>query len=173
MEQIMEHVVRYLIIIGSSAAVYIFLIRAIRILGKKEFSQLSVFDIVFILLISNAVQNSMIAADFTFWGGVTSALTLFAVNYIFKNLIYKIPKVSEWVQGHPIMLIYDGKPLAENMSKAKVSLAELEEATREHGIKAIDDVNLAVLELDGSISIVAEDYKNLIRKKRRRYSNEV
>jgi len=173
MEQVMEYVLPYLIIIGSSAAVYVFLIVAIRLFGKKEFSQLSVFDIVFILLISNAVQNSMIAADFTFWGGVVSAVTLFVINLIFKYLIFKVPKISEFVQGHPIMLIYEGKPLAENMRKAKVSLAELEEATREHGIKTTGEVNLAVLELDGSISIVAEDYTNLIRKRKRRYSNEL
>ena len=169
----MEQVTPYLIVAGSSAAVYIFLVVAIRLFGKKEFSQLSVFDIVFILLISNAVQNSMIAADFTFWGGVVSAVTLLIVNFVFKNLIYKIPKVSEWVQGHPIMLIYDGKPISENMAKAKVSIAELEEATREHGIKSIDDVDVAVLELDGSISIVAENNTSLFKRKKRRYSNEI
>ena len=169
----MENVMPFLIVAGSSAAVYIFLILAIRLFGKKEFSQLSVFDIVFILLISNAVQNSMIAANFSFWGGVVSAITLFAVNYIFKNVIYKIPKISEWVQGHPIMLIYDGKLIPENMEKAKVSLLELEEATREHGIKTTDDVDLAVLELDGSISIVAENNPGLFKRKRRRYSNEI
>ena len=163
----------YLIVAGSSAAVYIFLILAIRLFGKKEFSQLSVFDIVFILLISNAVQNSMIAADFSFWGGVTSAVTLFLINFIFKNVIYKIPKVSEWVQGHPIMLIYDGKVIPDNMKKAKVSIPELEEATREHGVESIDEVSLAVLELDGSISIVAGDHTSHFRRKRRRYSNEV
>ena len=169
----MEHVMPYLIVAGSSAAVYVFLILAIRLFGKKEFSQLSVFDIVFILLISNAVQNSMIAADFSFWGGVTSAVTLFAVNFLIKNVVYKIPKLSEWVQGHPIMLIYDGKLIPENMKKAKVSMEELEEAAREHGIGTIEDVNLAVLELDGSISIVAGDYANRYRRKRRRYSNEI
>jgi len=169
----MEQVMPYLIVAGSSAAVYIFLILAIRLFGKKEFSQLSVFDIVFILLISNAVQNSMIAANFTFWGGVVSAVTLFAVNFFFKNVIYKIPKVSEWVQGHPIMLIYDGKPLPENMEKAKVSIPELEEATREHGIHTIEEVDLAVLELDGSISIVSENNPSLFKRKRRRYSNEI
>jgi len=169
----MEHIMPYLIVAGSSAAVYIFLILAIRLFGKKEFSQLSVFDIVFILLISNAVQNSMIAADFSFWGGVTSAVTLFLINFIFKNVIYKIPKVSEWVQGHPIMLIYDGKVIPDNMKKAKVSIPELEEATREHGVESIDEVSLAVLELDGSISIVAGDHTSHFRRKRRRYSNEV
>ncbi|MCL2662788.1 MAG: DUF421 domain-containing protein [Oscillospiraceae bacterium] len=169
----MEAILPYLIVAGTSAAVYVFLIVAIRLFGKKEFSQLSVFDIVFILLISNAVQNSMIAADFSFWGGITSAVTLFIVNFLIKNVIYKIPKVSEWVQGHPIMLIYDGKQLPDNMKKAKVSVEELEEATREHGIDSLDNVNLAVLEVDGSISVVANDFTGRYRRKRRRYSNEV
>jgi len=169
----MEHITQYLIVAGSSAAIYIFLILAIRLFGKKEFSQLSVFDIVFILLISNAVQNSMIAANFTFWGGVVSAVTLFVVNLIFKNVVYKIPKISEWIQGHPIMLIYECKLLTENMKRAKISIAELEEATREHGIDSIENVYIAVLELDGSISVVAEEFSHHFKRKRRRYSNEV
>ena len=170
---IMEHVMPYLIVAGSSAAVYIFLIFAIRLFGKKEFSQLSVFDIVFILLISNAVQNSMIAADFSFWGGVVSAVTLFIVNYIFKNIIYKIPRISELVQGHPVMLIYEGKVIPDNIKKAKVSISELEEVTREHGVDSIENVNIAVLEVDGSISIVAEESTGIFRRKKHRYSNEV
>jgi len=171
--ELIERITPYLIVAGSSAGIYIFLVVAIRLFGKKEFSQLSIFDIVFILLISNAVQNSMIAANFTFMGGVVSAVTLFVINFLMKHLIYKIPKLSEWIQGHPVMLIYEGKLLHDNMNKARVSVAELEEATREHGIKSIDDVNLAVLELDGSISIVSNDYKNLLKKKKRRYSNEI
>jgi len=169
----MELVTSLLIVAGSSAAIYIFLILAIRLFGKKEFSQLSVFDIVFILLISNAVQNSMIAANFSFWGGVVSAITLFIVNLLFKNVVYKIPKVSEWIQGHPIMLIYEGKLLPENMQKAKVTIPELEEATREHGIDSIANVYIAVLELDGSISVVAEEISSHFKRKRRRYSNEI
>jgi len=169
----MEQIMPYLIVAGSSAAVYIFLIVAIRLFGKKEFSQLSVFDIVFILLISNAVQNSMIAADISFWGGIVSAATLFLVNFIVKNIFFKIPKISEVIQGHPILLIYEGKPLPENMEKAKVNMLELEEATREHGIDKVENVDLAVLELDGSISIVSGDFSNRTRKKRHRYSNEI
>jgi len=169
----MEHITQYLIVAGSSAAVYIFLILAIRLFGKKEFSQLSVFDIVFILLISNAVQNSMIAADFSFWSGVVSAVTLFIVNFIFKNVVFKVPKLSELMQGHPVMLIYEGKLLKENMKKAKISLPELEEATREHGVDSVENVYIAVLELDGSISIVAEEFSNHFKRKRHRYSNEI
>jgi len=169
----MEQITPYLIVAGSSAAIYIFLVLAIRLFGKKEFSQLSVFDIVFILLISNAVQNSMIAADFTFLGGVVSAVTLFIVNFTIKHIIYKIPRFSEFVQGHPIMLIYEGKTIPENMKKAKVSMQELEEATREHGIRDVESVEVAVLELDGSISVVSEEGTGLFKKKRRRFSNEI
>jgi len=168
-----ERVLPYLIVAGSSAAIYVFLIVAIRLFGKKEFSQLSTFDIVFILLISNAVQNSMIAANISFWGGICSAVTLFLVNFLFKNIIYKVPKVSEWVQGHPVMLIYDGKTIPLNMEKAKISMSELEEAAREHGIQSIEEVNLAVLEVDGSISVVTKEFANIFKRKRRRYSDEV
>jgi len=168
----MEFILPYLIIAGTSAAVYLFLIIAIRLFGKKEFSQLSVFDIVFILLISNAVQNSMIAADFSFWGGIVSAVTLFAMNFFIKNIIYKIPKLSNWVQGHPVMLIYEGKIIPDNMKKAKITIPELEEAAREHGISSIEKVNLAVLEVDGSISIVAEE-TGLFKRIRHRTGNEL
>ena len=133
---------KYLIIAGSSAAIYIFLIICIRLFGKKEFSQLSIFDIVFILLISNAVQNSMIAADLTFLGGLCSAGTLFIINYILKYILYKYPKISGLIQGHPLMLIYEGKILEDNLKKAKINILEIEEVTREHGIESIEEVSV-------------------------------
>ena len=163
----------YLIIAGSSAAIYIFLIIAIRLFGKKEFSQLSIFDIVFILLISNAVQNSMTAADISFLGGLCSAVTLFILNYILKYILYKFPKMSELIQGQPIMLIYEGKIMEENLKKAKISIPELEEITREHSINSIKEVNLAVLEVDGNISILSDMYTKNHKKKRRRYNNQI
>ena len=163
----------YLIIAGSSAAIYIFLIAAIRLFGKKEFSQLSTFDIVFILLISNAVQNAMIAADLSFLGGLCSAVTLFIVNFIFKYILYKFPKASKLIQGQPLMLIYEGSVISDNIKKAKISRQEIEEAVREHGIESVEDVNLAILEVDGNISILSDTYTKSYKKKRRRYNNNL
>jgi len=160
---------QYLIIAGSSAAIYIILIAAIRLFGKKEFSQLSTFDIIFILLISNAVQNSMIAADLTFLGGLCSAGTLFIVNYIFKIIIYKYPKMAELLQGHPLMLIYNGKIIKENVKKAKINMPEIEEVIRKHGVISIEDVDLAVLEIDGTISILSDRYTRHSKKTRTTY----
>ena len=172
LELIFAAVLPYLMIAGASAGVYIFLIFAIRLFGKKEFSQLSTFDIVFILLISNAVQHSMLATDVTFLGGIVSAITLFLVNYIFKNIIYKIPDLSTWLQGHPLMLVYDGVPIVENMSKAKVSFPELEAVIREHGVMEIKNVTLAVLETNGVISVVEKDDDGNFKKKSRKQHSD-
>jgi len=99
----------YTRIIGSTLAVYLFIVIALRIFGKKELAQLSVVDLVFILLISNAVQNAMVGPDSSLGGGLVAATTLFLANYLFKYLQYKFPKFGRVVQGDATMLVYQGK----------------------------------------------------------------
>jgi len=89
----------YIHIIISTMAVYLFIVIAIRLFGKKELAQLSVVDLVFILLISNAVQNAMVGPDSTLSGGLVAASTLFVLNYIFKSLQYRYPRFSKVIQG--------------------------------------------------------------------------
>jgi uncharacterized membrane protein YcaP (DUF421 family) len=137
----------------SCLVIYLFIIVAIRLFGKKELSQLSVLDLVFVLLISNSVQNAMVGPDATLMGGLVAATTLFAVNYIFKWAMYKFPKFSKTIQGHPQLLIYNGKLMKQNLDKLRLSKAELEEAIREHGENSISEIDLAVLEVDGHISL--------------------
>jgi uncharacterized membrane protein YcaP (DUF421 family) len=148
----------YLLIAGSSACVYIFIVIALRLFGKKEIAQLSVVDLVFVLLISNSVQNAMVGTDTSLLGGLCAAGTLFVLSSIFKYITYRFPKLSGFMQGHAIMLIYNGKINKDNLRKAKINMDELYEALREHGITSISDVNLAVLELDGQISVISNDY---------------
>ncbi len=140
-----------------SIAVYIFMIIAIRVFGKKELAQLSVIDLVFILLISNAVQNAMVGPNTSLLGGVIAALALFIVNFGLKKILFKSEKISELIQGEAILLIYNGKLQAENMHDAEITLFELEAAVREHGVRDIQHVDLAMLEVDGNISIVSND----------------
>jgi uncharacterized membrane protein YcaP (DUF421 family) len=157
----------YLRIVFSSVAIYIFIIVAIRISGKKELAQLSVIDLVFILLISNAVQNAMVGPDTSLTGGLAAASALFIVNYLFKYLLYKYPKLGIVVQGHSLMLIYKGKVIDENARKAQVTMDELEETIREHGVSSIKEVDLAVLELDGNISVISHDFQHRTSKRRK------
>lgn len=157
----------YVQIILSSVAVYIFIIVAIRLFGKKELSQLSVIDLVFILLISNSVQNAMVGSNTSLTGGLAAAGALFVTNYIFKQLLYRFPRLSKAVQGEAVMLVYNGKLAEKNLEKARITKDELMEAIREHGVSDIGDVNLAILELDGNISVLSNDFSHRTVNKRR------
>ena len=157
----------YLSITVRSVIVYLFIVLAIRLFGKKEIAQLSVIDLVFILLISNSVQNAMVGPSTSLEGGLIAALSLFVVNYAFKNLMFRSRKINEWLQGHALMLVYDGRVIETNLEKAKISMDELEAAVREHGVKSIEDVDLAVLEVDGNISVLSDDFKHKTSRRRR------
>lgn len=164
----MNQVLPYLIIAGKSVAVYLFIIFAIRFFGKKELAQLSVIDLVFILLISNSVQNAMVGTDSSLQGGIVAALGLFIANYIFKFFLRKSSKFSSIVQGEKIVLVQEGKILQMGMKHAMMSTDELERAIREHGVKDVRDCDLAVLEVDGNISILSNDFKHRTVKPRKK-----
>jgi uncharacterized membrane protein YcaP (DUF421 family) len=115
----------YIRIVFSSVAVYFFIILAIRLFGKKELAQLSVYDLVFILLISNAVQNAMVGPDSTLTGGLVAAGSLFVVNFILKQLQLRYPKFGKAIQGEAAMLVFEGKILSSNMKKAEITEDEL------------------------------------------------
>lgn len=157
-----------LFIVLSSLVVYLFIITAIRVFGKREISQLSVIDLVFILLISNSVQDAMIGGNINFLiGGLVAAVTLFIANYFLGEIFFRSKRISDFIQGEPLMLIYEGKPITKHLKKAKISSDELEASIREHGVAKISEVDLAVLERDGNISVLSNNYKNRTRKKRK------
>ena len=157
----------YTSIILRSVVVYLFMVIAIRLFGKKEIAQLSVIDLVFILLISNSVQNAMVGPSTSLEGGLIAAASLFAVNFTLKNIIYRSKKASEILQGHALMLVYEGKVMEKNLEKSRISIDELESAIREHGVNSIKKVNLAVLEVDGNISVLSDDFKHRTVRKRK------
>ncbi len=165
---------QYVQIILSSMAVYLFIVIAFRIFGKKELSQLSVVDLVFILLISNSVQNAMVGPNNTLLGGLAAATSLFIINYLFKQFLFRFPRFNTLIQGEALMLIYEGKLVHENVLKAKITVDEIMEALREHGVSKIEDVNLAVLEIDGNISVLSNEFKHKTVRKRKtkRISNQ-
>jgi uncharacterized membrane protein YcaP (DUF421 family) len=162
----MDFLVPYLLIVAKSVAIYIFIILAIRFFGKKELAQLSVIDLVFILLISNSVQNAMVGSDSTVQGGISAALGLFICNYIFKFFIRKYRKFSKIIQGDKIILIHDGKAIKRGLEEAMMSFDELQRAVREHGVTSIDKVDLAILEVDGNISVLSDNFTQRSLKSR-------
>lgn len=147
----------YLDIIFRSVAVYFFMTIALRLFGKKELSQLNTADIILILLISNSVQNAMVGPDTSLWGGLVAALALFIINFMIKKLMYKFPRLNSLLMDKPEILIHDGKLDFKALSKLDISNDELKEAMREHGVEHFYEVKLAMLEIDGTISIISKD----------------
>ncbi len=154
-------------IILRCVAVYLFVLIAIRLFGKKEFSQLTIIDLVFILLISNSVQNAMVGANNSLVGGIVAASSLFVTNYLLKIILYRNKGVNKFLQGNPVMLIHEGVILEENLKREQITIDELELTAREHGVSSLKEVNLAVLEIDGNISILSDSYQKHSKKKRR------
>lgn len=150
----------YLDIVLRSIAVYLFMVIALRIFGKKELSQLNTADVILILLISNSVQNAMVGSNSSLAGGLVAALVLFTFNYILKKAMYKSKNFNDLVQDKPLILIHNGKIDFKALAKLEISSDELDEVIREHGVETYKEVKLAMMEIDGNISIISGD-KNL------------
>lgn len=160
----------YLNVAIRSLAVYLFILIAIRLSGKKELSQLNTTDVVLILLISNAVQNAMVGTNTSLSSGIVAASVLFLANYIIKKMMFKNKKLKDLISEHPEVLIHNGVLNSVILNQQGISNEELKEAMREHGVDKLSDVKLAMLEIDGNISIITGDSGNLKQSyhKRRR-----
>ncbi len=144
-------------IAGRTAIVYVFLIGCILLFGKKELSQLSVIDLIFILLLSNSVQNAMVGPTDSVQGGLVSAMVLFLLNFTFKSVIFKSKKLQTFVEGSPVILVSGGETVTANLHHEKITMNELMSAIREHGVNGIEEVKFAILEPDGNISVISYD----------------
>lgn len=147
----------YLDLIIRSVSVYFFMVIALRFFGKKELSQLNTADIILILLISNAVQNAMVGNNSSLQGGLVAALVLFVTNFILKKIMYNSKIIADLIQDKPEILIHNGIIDFKALAKLEITSQELEEVIREHGIEYFKDVKLAMMEIDGNISIISGD----------------
>jgi uncharacterized membrane protein YcaP (DUF421 family) len=137
-----------------STAVYAFLLIALRITGKRQVGQLAPFDLVLLLVLSNAVQNSMNGGDNSLVGGLVSASTLIAINYAMGFATYRSQRLEAFIDGRPEVLIHDGKLFEDVMAKAQLTHQELEAALRQGGCATIGECKSAILENNGAISVV-------------------
>jgi len=145
----------YLDIVIRSVSVYLFMVIALRLFGKKELSQLNTADIILILLISNSVQNAMVGSNSSLLGGITAAVALFIINFIFKKIMLNSKFIKNLVQDKPEILIHDGKIEFKTIARLGITSEELHEAMREHGVEFYKDVKLAMFEIDGNISVIS------------------
>jgi uncharacterized membrane protein YcaP (DUF421 family) len=153
-------------ILLRTVVVYGVVLLLLRIAGKRELGQMTAFDLVVILVIANAVQNAMTGGDNSLTGGIIAAATLTFVNLAVGRWGGKIPPFRRLVASEPTLLLRNGVPIKEAMAKEGIDPGELEMAAREHGIADLKDVVAAVLEEDGSISVIPKEGSKIGRSQR-------
>jgi len=140
-----------------TSVIYVLVLLGIRLTGKREVGQMTPFDLTLLLLLSNSVQNAMTGPDNSLVGGIAAALVLLTLNFLLAEASGLNRRFRRIVQGSPTLLIHNGQCITPHMAKEHVSMDELERALREHGVSCVGDAALAVLEVDGSISVLKYD----------------
>jgi uncharacterized membrane protein YcaP (DUF421 family) len=151
--QILEKVLRPLV-------VYFFLLVAFRIAGKRELGQMTPFDLIVLLTISNVLQNAMIGPDNSLTGGILGGLTLLVANGLVGRLTLYSPRIAMLLEGEPTPLIEDGQILTRNLRREVMTRSELERAIRKHGLEPEADlprIKRALLEQDGTVTIILKN----------------
>ncbi|HKD11590.1 MAG TPA: YetF domain-containing protein [Thermoanaerobaculia bacterium] len=144
-------------IVLRCAIVYLFILVGLRVTGKREAGQMTPFDLVLILLIANAVQNAMVGPDNSLLGGLIAAGALLLLNFGISRFVPRSRALSSLVKGHATLLVNRGIVLQAHLAHEGITYDELMAALREHGVAHLDDVRLAVLEVDGSISVLKNE----------------
>jgi len=140
-----------------TGVIYLLVLIGIRLSGKREVGQMTPFDLTLLLLLSNSVQNAMTGPDTSLAGGAVAAATLLVLNFLVAELAGLNRRFRRFIQGQPSLLIHDGEIIESHMAREHVTMDALQTALREHGVATYKDAALAVLEVDGSISVLKYD----------------
>ena len=137
------------------ALVYLFLLLLLRLTGKRTLAQITTFDFVLLLIISEATQQALIGEDNSMINGAIVVATLIGLNILMSLLKQRSKWFDRLLDDIPLVIVVDGKPLKDRMDKARVDLQDILEAGRQlQGLERIDQVRYAILERNGQISII-------------------
>src|SRR6266852_2535663 len=136
--------------------IYMFLVVGLRLSGKRELAQLNPFDLVVLLTLSNTVQNAIIGDDTSVTGGIISATSLLAVNYLVVRFLYDHRKLDQLVEGSADILIEDGKVHEHKLKKELITMSQLEAAARKQGFDTLSEVHQCILEPGGTLTFIAK-----------------
>lgn len=144
-------------IVARTAIIYLAVLLGLRLTGKREVGQMTPFDLALLILIANAVQNAMTGPDTSVTGGIVAAGTLLVLNFLVSRVVLPNRRLRRFVEGTPTILIRDGQLVQKNLANEHIAPEEVLQALREHGVPRPEEVGLAVLEIDGSISVLRKD----------------
>ncbi|HKV06229.1 MAG TPA: YetF domain-containing protein [Candidatus Acidoferrales bacterium] len=140
-----------------SLIVYFFLLIMFRLLGKREVAQMTVFDLIVILILSNVLQNAMIGPDNSVTGGLIGASAILAINWLLGRAAFSSKWFERVIEGVPMLLVHGGHLVEPNLRRAGISREELLSNLRSQGVFELGEVRAAVLEPSGKLSVLKRD----------------
>ncbi|HEY7654047.1 MAG TPA: YetF domain-containing protein [Methylomirabilota bacterium] len=138
-----------------SVVVYAFLLVAFRLCGKRQLGQLTAFDLVVLLIISNVVQNAIIGNDNSLGGGLIGATTILLVNAAVAYVTFRFKRADRIIEHSPTLLVRHGRVLRANLRRERLGPRDLRAAMRHHGVVSVRDIRYAFLEEDGHVSVIS------------------
>ena len=141
-------------IVLRTAAVYLFLLVGLRLLGRGEAAQLRTIDLVLLLVLANSLQNAMVGADTSLIGGIVAAATLLILARLLHIVEMRFPRLRRGIEGEPILLARNGRILRRGLALANMTASDLGLAARRVGIGELTQIKLAILEADGEVSVI-------------------
>ena len=142
------------VLAGKTAVVTLLLLLLYRVLGKRNLAQFTAYDLVTLMAVANSVQNAMTAGRGELLVGMICSATLLLIAFGLSKLFVKAPGAQRVLLGIPVPLISDGVLLRDNMRREGVTIEELQTALRQHDVIDVSHADLAILEVDGSISVI-------------------
>jgi len=138
-----------------ATAVYVFLLVLFRLSGKRTLAQVTTFDFVLLLIISEATQQALVDGDNSMTNAFLLVATLVALNIVFSEIKQRFKAAEPVLDGLPLLIVEHGKLLHDRMAKERIDESDVLDAAREHhGLERLEQIKYAVLERNGKISII-------------------
>ena len=160
-------------LVARAAIVYIVFILVLRVFGKRELGQFTIFDLALLLLAANALQPAMTGPDTSVGGGLVILATVFALNWLTARARERVPWLRRLLEPEPTVVARDGAWLDDAVRLEKLDPEDLAAALRQHGLERVEDARLVVLEQDGSISVVPKESDSDALRRRRRPARRI
>jgi len=144
-------------IVLRGIVVFTFLYVLMRVIGRRELSTLEPFDLILLIILGDAVQQGLTQDDYSLTGAVLAVGTIAVLQVGVSYFNFRFPRFRPWIDGEPVVIVQDGKPIDRNMRRERLSLRDVAEAARGQGIASLDEVAWAVMETSGSISFIKKN----------------
>ena len=141
-----------------AAAIYLVLMALFRIMGKRSMAQITLFDFVLLLIISEATQNALLADDYSLTNGILVIITLMILDLGFSFWKEYSPRMEKVAEGTPLILVTEGRPIDAHIEKEHMDHDDILQAAREQfGLSRMEQIQMAILEKNGGISIIPRE----------------